>query len=94
MMDCSDCCGGDSQAITFQRGAKENCESCRFWSELVARAIGAGPIEALCLAGDSPNHENYVRGNDHCQAWKLNNHGAVDDPHCGSKAVLLYAEEE
>jgi hypothetical protein len=53
-----------------------------------------GLVEALCLAGDSPDDGRYTRASDRCQAWKLNSHGAIDDPHCGDEAVALYAEEE
>jgi hypothetical protein len=90
MMDCSDCCADENRAPTFRKGSRKNCNSCRYWSESIARAIGGGPIEAICLAGDSPNHGRYVNGNDRCQAWKLNSHGAVDDPHCGDEAVAFY----
>ena len=29
------------------------CEYCRYWSEMCARALEGGPIEALCLCEDS-----------------------------------------
>ena len=30
------------------------CQTCRFWSEMVAQSIGGGPGEALCLSQTGP----------------------------------------
>ena len=31
-------------------GETRNCAGCRFWSEMLAQAIGGGPVTAMCLA--------------------------------------------
>jgi hypothetical protein len=69
---------------------KENCKSCQFWSETIARAATDLAVEAVCLADNSPRRGRYVRSEDRCQAWARNSHGAIDDPHCGNEAVEFY----
>jgi hypothetical protein len=72
----------------------ENCENCRFWSEMCAQALDGGPIEALCLSGDSPKRQQYTRANYHCPSWKINSHGSVDEPpDCGETARAAYGAE-
>jgi hypothetical protein len=94
MIDCSDCGEPDERATTYLPGCKQVCETCRWWSERCAQALGAGPIEALCLAQDGPKSMNYTRANDTCPAWRINSHGAIDDPYCGEDAVARYAQED
>jgi hypothetical protein len=73
----------------------EHCENCRYWSQLLAQSIGCGPIEAYCLSEDGPKRQRYVRANDRCPSWKLNSHGAVDEPpDYGETSRAAYAAEE
>ena len=58
----------------------KNCESCRFWSELVAKGAVGGGTEALCLAS-GPRAGAYTTASTTCEAWKSGHLGAVDDPH-------------
>ena len=76
-------------------GETRNCAGCRFWSEMVARAIGGGPIEAMCLADSGPYSSKYTTWRVRCDSWKSGHHGAVDDPpNYGEITRLLYDEEE
>lgn len=58
------------------------CENCRYWSEMIARAIGHGPVEAMCLSSKSKYHSKYTSGRMGCEHaldgrdWL----GAVDVP--------------
>ena len=42
------------------------CESCKFWSELVADCDGDGPIEAMCLCEGGPNYGAMTTEHDVC----------------------------
>ncbi len=42
------------------------CESCAAWSELIARADGGRPVEAMCLKPDSPMKGHYTTGRQGC----------------------------
>ena len=57
-----------------------NCGSCRYWSELVARKEGAGPLEALCLSQLGPLGGQYTREAQACGSWARNTAGAIDCP--------------
>jgi hypothetical protein len=73
----------------------EQCENCRYWSQMLAQALDGGPIEAWCLSEDGPKRGRYVRANDHCPSWKTNIHGSVDEGHdYGERVRALYAAEE
>lgn len=76
-------------------GETRDCNGCRFWSEMIARALGRG-VEAMCLAGEgTPYGGKYTIGRQTCDAWKSGHHGAVDDPpNYGEEVRALYAEEE
>lgn len=75
-------------------GETKDCRGCRFWSEMIARAVGDGPVQALCL-GDGKFAGKYVAGRQTCDAWKSGHLGAVDDPPDYGEAVrAAYAEEE
>lgn len=53
------------------------CETCRFWSDLVAEVIG-GHLTALCL---EPSQAQVMQPKHHgCAAWKDAPFGAVDEP--------------
>ena len=46
------------------------CWNCRFWSELVARTIGGGPVEAICEHSHSPHAGEYTTESDGCDRWQ------------------------
>ena len=51
----------------------KNCESCRFWSELISRLIPGVPLhmEALCLNAMSENYERWTRTTDVCAKQQI-----------------------
>jgi len=62
-------------------GETRNCKGCRYWSEMIAQAIGGGPVEAMCLNQDAPSKGKMRPGWFHeCTAWEEGSLGAVDDP--------------
>lgn len=76
-------------------GATNNCGGCRFWSEMIAQAIGGGPVQALCLAASGPYASKYTTERMTCDSWKSGHHGAVDDPpNYGEETRALYEAEE
>ena len=54
------------------------CKSCKYWSELIAKAQGDF-VRALCL-GEGSFKGQYMSEFDGCRAWKENLYGAVDLP--------------
>ena len=42
------------------------CQSCRYWSEMIAQATGGKPVEAYCLNSISPNYQTFTTGNKTC----------------------------
>lgn len=75
-------------------GETKNCAGCRFWSEMIARSHGGGPVEAMCLA-DGPQSGKYVSDRQTCVAWKSGHLGAVDDPpNYGEETRAAYEAEE
>lgn len=38
-----------------------DCEGCKYWSELCGESIGCGPWVALCLNSESPLSQQMVR---------------------------------
>ncbi len=75
-------------------GETKDCNGCRFWSEMIAKAEGGGPVEALCLSDTGPNKGKYVSGRATCEAWASGHHGAVDDPpNYGEETRALYKRE-
>lgn len=76
-------------------GMMGKCVNCRFWSEMCARAMGGGPVEALCLAEGGPKQGKYTAEHDGCNGFKPNSYGAIDDPpNYGEEVRRLYVEEE
>ena len=55
------------------------CDGCKFWSELVARQFGNGPMEALCLCPESHRYNKMVEGG--CDKYVYGR--SVDDPSAG-----------
>lgn len=57
------------------------CGGCRYWSEMIAQAIGGRDVEAMCLAPEgSPCKGKYMVSSQTCTAFAKNTAGAVDDP--------------
>lgn len=46
----------------------EKCKTCAAWSELIARAVGGGPVEAMCIKPDSPMRGAYTTARHGCIA--------------------------
>lgn len=71
------------------------CNSCRYWSEMVAQAFGCGPMEALCLAENGRYSNKYTTGRMSCDKWASNHFGAVDSPpNYGEFARAAYEAEK
>jgi len=76
-------------------GRTRDCRGCRFWSEMIAQALGARPVEALCLSDAGSKRGQYTIGLATCESFKSGHHGAVDDPpNYGEETRALYAAEE
>ena len=55
---------------------EELCDGCKWWSELCAQSIGAGPMEAMCLNPQSSRYQHMVyEGCDQHEAGR-----SIDDP--------------
>lgn len=53
-----------------------------------------GVVKALCLAAAGPKTSTFVAGDDFCEAFARNSHGAVDDPpNYGEIARAAYEKE-
>jgi hypothetical protein len=61
-------------------GETRDCKGCRFWSEMIARAQGGGPVEAVCLSGTGSRAGQYTTGRNTCEAWESGHLGAIDEP--------------
>lgn len=72
-------------------GMTYNCNGCRWWSEMIARAIGAGPVQALCLVRGGPNSGKYCHPQTVCDKWERGHLGAVDEP---CEDPMRYGNEE
>jgi hypothetical protein len=78
---------------------ENQCDGCRYWSEMIARAGGwttnpRGDTEALCLAKNSPYALQYTTGETTCLAFARNTCGAVDEPpDYGAAARAAYARQ-
>lgn len=73
---------------------RHRCDGCRFWSEMMAQAIG-GAVEAVCLSGTGPKAGQYTTGRTTCVAWRSGHHGAVDcPPNDGERSRAAYAADE
>jgi hypothetical protein len=76
-------------------GETKDCAGCRFWSEMIARCDGVGPVVALCLANEGPLSGKYVSAQRSCTSWKSGHYGAVDDPpNYGEETRAMYEAEE
>jgi hypothetical protein len=61
-------------------GETRNCHGCRYWSEMIAQAIGGRPLEAMCLSNTGSHRHTYTTRTDTCEAWQSGELGAIDDP--------------
>lgn len=61
-------------------GETRTCAGCRYWSEMIARCEGGGPVVAWCLAQTGPLRGCYTSGRQTCEAWASGHLGAIDDP--------------
>lgn len=69
------------------------CDGCRYWSQMVAQAVG-DHVEALCL-GPGTKRNRYTRDRDTCEAWRSNHLGQVDDPpDYGERVRAAYEAED
>ena len=57
-----------------------DCGGCRYWSEMIAQAIGGREVEAMCLSQDGPCAGKYTVATQVCSAYARNSAGAVDEP--------------
>ncbi len=74
-------------------GETRNCAGCRFWSEMIAKCDGDGPVQAMCL-GDGVLKSRYTTARQTCKSWKAGHLGAVDEPPNYGEAVrAAYAAE-
>lgn len=76
-------------------GETKNCKGCRYWSEMLAQAVGGSGVQAMCLSDGGALAGKYTSGHMTCDAWKPGHLGAVDDPpNYGEETRAAYAEEE
>ena len=61
-------------------GKTKDCKGCRYWSEMIAKVVGMGPLQSLCLNKNSKQAYFYTRPDTHCPEWADGEYGAVDDP--------------
>ena len=74
------------------RTRDRNCSGCRYWSEMIAM-VQAGEVVAMCL-GTGTMKGRYTTGEQICDAYAKNTHGAVDDPpDYGEEARAAYAAQ-
>ena len=71
---------GDTDIDYRTWGATRTCKGCRHWSEMVARSVGGGPVQAMCLSALSPARGQYMGPNRTCTAWESGELGATDQP--------------
>jgi hypothetical protein len=67
----------------------KTCQSCRYWSEMIAKAEGNG-VEAYCLNRESPKSQTYTFGHNTCEKWVDGPYGAIDEPGGGDLYLLNF----
>lgn len=65
----------DAMAVE-EEDRTEECDGCKWWSELCAQSIGCGPIDAMCLCVESPHYQKMV----HCGCSLYSFGTSVDCP--------------
>ena len=79
-------------------GGERNCDGCRYWSDMVARAGSGttnprGDVEAMCLSAGSRKGQ-YTTSEETCEAFARDNAGKVDSPpNYGEEARMAYEAE-
>jgi hypothetical protein len=64
-------------------GETRNCKGCRYWSEMIAKCEGGGPVQAMCLAPVAPgsaHRGHYTPAWVKCESWSSGHLGAIDEP--------------
>lgn len=57
------------------------CLDCWFWSDMIARCNGSGPVEAMCLNRESRNYMKYTVAHVSCDKWEDSMNGfRIDSP--------------
>lgn len=56
------------------------CETCRYWSDMLAMAQGGGPVRAVCLSAMSPMAGQWMAGAQTCKDWETSFYGVIDEP--------------
>jgi len=57
------------------------CLDCWFWSDMIAKCEGSGPVKAMCLNRDSRNYMKYTVAQVSCDKWEDSMNGfRVDSP--------------
>lgn len=49
------------------------CDTCKYWSDCIARSIGGNEVEAVCLNPDSPHTGEYTVGRVECEGYEKGN---------------------
>jgi len=75
-------------------GKTKNCKGCRFWSEMIAKSDGGGPVSAMCLNPKSLEYQKYRTGSEHCGQWGSGHYGAIDTPGESDEIIEAYNEEQ
>lgn len=60
--------------------ATDNCQLCRYWSELLATSNGGGQVKAMCLNDLSVFKGQYRTAGQTCPLFADAPYGAIDDP--------------
>lgn len=78
---------------------ERNCDGCRYWSDMIARAGGGttnpfGDVEALCLAAAGPHAGKYTTAEWTCTAFARDSAGKTDSPpNYGEETRAAYEAE-
>lgn len=61
--------------------AVNQCLDCRYWSDMIAKCDGGGPVQAMCLNKASRNYMKYTVDKVTCDGWSHAEAGfRVDSP--------------
>jgi hypothetical protein len=56
------------------------CDTCFYWSELIAEARGCGTVYAMCLNENSDKYNAMVSETNGCEDWEDGSGGVIDAP--------------
>ena len=65
--------------MVYKNNNPKICDTCRYWSEMVAQSNGYG-VDAMCLNEKSPNKHKMIAGSVSCDVWEDGYFGAIDAP--------------